>query len=84
MGLATHYFGCLESSYNSEKTRACATNQLTGLYMSQGIQKWAEQNLWKTAFRKFKVIGSAWTDHTISNFLKVVSHKFYLVHSGIT
>ena len=54
MGLATHYFGCLESSYNPEKTRACATNQLTGLYISQGIQKRAKQNLRKTAFRKIQ------------------------------
>ena len=50
--------------------------------MGQRIQ-WTKQNLWKTAFKKFERIWSAWADNILSNFLKAVFHKFYLVHSGI-
>ena len=39
--------------------------------------------MWKTAFKKFKAIRSASADHITSNFLEVVFHKFYLVHSSI-
>ena len=45
--------------------------------MGQGIQEWTKKNLWKTAFKKFEVIWSAFN----SNFLKVVFHNFYSVHS---
>ena len=36
-----------------------------------------------TAFKKFEVISSALANHIISNFLKAVFHKFYLIHSWI-
>ena len=49
--------------------------------MGQSIQEWTEQNLWKTAFKKFEEVWSALSFHIPSNFLKVVFHKFYLVHS---
>ena len=32
-------------------------------YSRQNIQEWIQQNLWKTAFKKFEVIWSAQTDH---------------------
>ena len=41
-----------------------------GLLSRQNIEKWTKLNLRKTK-----------ADHTHSNFLKVVFHKFYLVHS---
>ena len=37
--------------------------------------------MWKTAFKNFEGIWSAWADHIPSNFSKAVFHKFYLVHS---
>ena len=46
--------------------------------MDQGIQEWNKYNLWKTTFKKFEMIWSALADHITSNFLKTVSHKFYL------
>ena len=49
----------------------------------RSIQEWTKLNLWKTAFIKFEGTWSAWADHTPSNFLKTVFHKFYLVHSWI-
>ena len=42
-----------------------------------------QAELWKTAFKKFKVIWSTSANHITSNFLKAVFHNFYLVHSGI-
>ena len=51
--------------------------------MRQSIQEWTKWNLWKTAFKTFKVIWSAQADHVTSNFLKAVFHKIYLVHSWI-
>ena len=42
MGLTTRYFCYLESFHNSEKTKTSISNQLTGLYMGQGIQEWAK------------------------------------------
>ena len=35
--------------------------------------------MWKTAFKKFEVIWSAYAYHITSNYLKAVFHKFYLV-----
>ena len=49
--------------------------------MNQRFQEWSKQNLWKTAFEKFEVKWSDKRDHIISNFLKTVIHKFYLVQS---
>ena len=40
--------------------------------------------MWKIAFKKLDVIWSAKSDYAISNFLKAVFHKFYLVHSWIS
>ena len=37
--------------------------------MGQGIQEWAQKNLWKTAFKRFEAIGSAQPDHITSNLL---------------
>ena len=42
------------------------------------VPKW---NLWNTAFEKFEVKWSIEIDHMISNFLKVVFQKVYLVYS---
>ena len=39
--------------------------------------------MWKTAFEKFDGIGSAKSHHSPSIFLKIVFHKFCLVHSWI-
>ena len=39
--------------------------------------------MWKTAFRKSKVIWSAYADLITSNSLNAAFHKFYLVHSWI-
>ena len=39
--------------------------------------------MWKTTFKNFEGIWSAKADHIPSNFLKVVFHKYYLVHSWI-
>ena len=57
-------------------------NFISSLYvhMGQSIQKWAKENLWKTAFKKFEGV---WADHTPSKNLNVVFHKFYLVHYWI-
>ena len=49
--------------------------------MRQSIHEWTKKNLWNAAFEKFKGIWSVLTDHITSNILKVVFHKFYLVHS---
>ena len=55
--------------------------------MSQGVQEWTKQNLWKTTFKKFEVIADHITSvflkavHITSVFLKAVLHKFYLVLS---
>ena len=50
-------------------------------HLSQIIQEWTKQNLWKRAFKKFDgVYGLSKEDHISSNFLKAVFHKFYLVH----
>ena len=57
-------------------------NFISSLYvhMGQSIQKWAKENLWKTAFKKFEGV---WADHTPSKNLNVVLRKFYLVHYWI-
>ena len=34
-------------------------------YLGQGIQEWNMLNMWKTAFKKFKVILSAYTEHKL-------------------
>ena len=39
---------------------------------------------WKTAFKKFEVILSAYADNITSKFLKVFLQKFFLVHSWIS
>ena len=49
--------------------------------MGQHIQELTKQNLWKTAFKKFEMIWSPEADHTTSNFLKTVFHKFCLLNS---
>ena len=49
--------------------------------MTMHIQEWTNENLWKTTFKKIGVIWSALTEHITSSFLKVVFHKFSLVHS---
>ena len=53
--------------------------------MGQNIQKWTKKNLWKTAFKKFDfgmLPMPKWvTDHIPLNFLKAVSHKYYLLYS---
>ena len=46
-------------------------------------QEWTKQNLWKTAFKKFELIWSAWAEHITSKFLKAVFHIFLLIHSRI-
>ena len=51
------------------------------IHMGQGIEECTKSNLWKTAFKKFEVVWSAYADHITSNILKAVFHKFYLVHS---
>ena len=51
--------------------------------MSPSIQEWTKQYLWKTGFKKFEGIWSAYADHIPSNFLKVVFHKYYLIHYWI-
>ena len=48
--------------------------------MGKSIQEWTKQNLWKTALYVLYGIWSALGRH-LSNFLNVVFHKFYLVHS---
>ena len=53
------------------------------LHMGQSFQEWTKQNLWKTAFKRFEGVWSTLRFHTPSHFLKVVFHKFYLVHSWI-
>ena len=50
------------------------------LNMGQNIQEETKLNSWKTAFKKFEVIGSA---YVTSNLLKAVFHKFHFVHSWI-
>ena len=54
--------------------------------MGQNIQKWIKKNLWKTAFKNLTCYGllpmPKWvTDHIPLNFLKAVSHKYYLLYS---
>ena len=49
--------------------------------MGQYVQEWTNYNMWKTAFKNFEVVSSALEDHTLSNFLKAVFHKFCLFHS---
>ena len=53
--------------------------------MGQNIQKWTKKNQWKTAFKKFDfgmLPMPKWvTDHIPLNFLKAVSHKYYLLYS---
>ena len=54
-------------------------------YLGQSIQEWTKENLWQTAFKKFEGVWSAWyglpkAEHTPSNFVKAVFHKFYLDH----
>ena len=49
--------------------------------MSQSIQNWTKESLWKTAFKKFEEAYLPKADHTTLNFLKAAFHKFYLVHS---
>ena len=39
--------------------------------------------MWKTAFKRFEVIWSAYAGHIGSNVLKAAFQKFYLVHSWI-
>ena len=51
---------------------------MTQLQMGQSIQEWTKWNLWKTAFKKFKVIWSAQADHITSNFLKALFHSLIL------
>ena len=46
--------------------------------MGQSIQEWINENLRKTAFKKFERIWSAEADYIPS---KAVFHKFYLVRS---
>ena len=52
------------------------------LWVVTGRHQRPRKDLWKTVFKKFEVMWSV-TDHIISNFLKAVFHKFYLVHSWI-
>ena len=52
-------------------------------YLRQRIQEWTKKKLWKTAFKKFQVLRSAWVRPYRLTFLKAVFHKFYLVHSWI-
>ena len=49
------------------------------LHLGSGIQERNKWNMWKTAFKKFEGVAH----NNPSNFLKVVFHKFYLVHSWI-
>ena len=49
-------------------------------YLSDGL-KYSIWTKLKTALKEFEVIWSAKVDHIISNFLKTVFLKFYLVHS---
>ena len=51
--------------------------------MGQYVQEWTKYNMWTTAFKNFEVVSSALEDHTLSNFLKAVFHKFCLFHSWI-
>ena len=39
--------------------------------------------MWKTSFQKFDGHGMLQAGHTHSNFVKIVFHNFYLVHSWI-
>ena len=52
-------------------------------YLRQSIQEWTKKKLWKTAFKKFQLLRSAWVWPYHFLFLKAVFHKFYLVHSSI-
>ena len=52
-------------------------------YLKQSIQEWSKKTLWKTVFKKIVVIWFLKTDHTTSIFLRLVSHKLYLIRSLI-
>ena len=53
-------------------------NELIEDYVGQSIQEWTTWYLWKTAFKKFEVVSSAYADHITSQFLKAVFHRFHL------
>ena len=66
----------------SELSRKLITQKIFELFVEKiwikVFKHGTNKNLSKTTFKKFEMIWSALADHITSNFLKTVSHKFYL------